>query len=230
MTALLPLSSVGADEDFAAQRERMVLEQLESRGIRDAKVLAAMRKVPRHILVDPALRSLAYVSDSPLPIGSDQTISQPYIVALMTELAALRGGEKVLEIGSGSGYQAAVLAEIAADVYTIEIIPELAQNAEKQLRALGYANVHVLCADGYKGWPQQAPFDAILLTAAPPEIPKPLLDQLKIGGRLVAPVGEWEQELVVVTRTPQGFQSSSVLPVRFVPMTGEAQKEGAGAR
>lgn len=213
-----------AQSSFDIQRESMVREQIEDRGIRDPKVLAAMRKVPRHLFVSPDLRDLAYVSDSPLPIGEDQTISQPYVVAFMTEALGLSGGEVVLEIGTGSGYQAAVLAEIAREVYTIEIVPSLAKRSEKILRELGYSNIHVRCGDGYWGWPQAAPFDAIIITAATPKVPPPLIDQLKVGGRLVAPVGEWFQELMVTTKTQQGIQTQSVLPVRFVPMTGEAQK------
>ncbi len=207
-------------------RQRLVSEQIESRGVTDPRVLAAMRTVPRHEFVPREQRPLAY-EDHPLPIGHGQTISQPYIVAAMTELAQVRPGSKVLEIGTGSGYQAAVLAEIGADVYTIEIIPELAESADATLKRLGY-HVHVRAGDGYQGWPEHAPFDAILVTAAPPRVPEPLKQQLTVGGRLVIPVGDFYQELLVLTRLPEGFQHRSVFPVRFVPMTGEVQKDPAG--
>jgi protein-L-isoaspartate(D-aspartate) O-methyltransferase len=211
----------------ATEREAMVREQIEARGVRAAAVLRAMRKVPRHEFVPPASRRAAY-DDYPLPIGHGQTISQPYIVALMTELAGLTPKSRVLEIGTGSGYQAAVLAEMAAEVYTIEIIPELAQRAEHDLARLGYKNIHGRAGDGYLGWPEAAPFDAIVVTAAPGKIPPPLLAQLKVGGRLVIPVGEWQQELMVVTRTAQGYAEETVIPVRFVPMTGRARQPPAG--
>lgn len=209
----------------AAARAHMVAMQIEARGVRDPRVLGAMRKVERHLFVPPAMRPHAY-ADQPLPIGHEQTISQPYIVALMTELARVGEGVRVLEIGTGSGYQAAVLAAVAKEVYTIEIVEPLAAEARERLARLGYGNVTVRAGDGYRGWPEKAPFDAILITAAPPEIPKPLLDQLAVGGRLVAPVGEERgaQELVVVERTAKGLVRRSVLPVRFVPMTGEAQR------
>ena len=202
-------------------------EFLEKQGITDARVLRAMRKVPREAFVPADLRARAY-EDNPLPIGEGQTISQPYIVAFMSELAALDGHERVLEIGTGSGYQAAILGELAREVYTIEIVEPLARRAEATLRRLGYQNVHVRAGDGYRGWPDKAPFDVILLTAAPPAVPKPLLDQLALEGRLIAPVDvpSGEQELVLITRTAKGLERRSVLPVRFVPMTGEAQKDG----
>jgi protein-L-isoaspartate(D-aspartate) O-methyltransferase len=187
-------------------------------GIRDERVLEAMRRVPRHEFVPEAERQSAY-EDRPLPIGRGQTISQPYIVAAMTELAAPEPGARVLEIGTGSGYQAAVLAEVAGEVYSIEIIPELARTAAARLARLGYGRVHVRTGDGYLGWPEAAPFDAIIVTAAPPEVPKPLEEQLKVGGRLVIPVGDLYQELRVITRTPTGLREQSVFPVRFVPMT-----------
>ena len=208
-----------------SQRQDMVGFQIESRGVRDPRVLAAMRRVERHHFVPEPWRDAAY-SDRPLPIGHSQTISQPYIVAFMTELLELDGSETVLEIGTGSGYQAAVLAELAERVLTIEIVPELAAEAEERLRRLGYANVIVRSGDGYAGWPEEAPFERILLTAAPPEIPAPLLDQLEVGGRLVAPVGEDRQDLVVVDRGADGLVRRRVLPVRFVPMTGRAQQDG----
>ena len=203
--------------------ERMVSDQIEARGVSDPLTLAAMRKVRRHEFVPPWLFALAY-EDRPLPIGHEQTISQPYIVAFMTEALGLRGGEKVLEVGTGSGYQAAVLAEIAAQVYTIEIVAPLAERARADLARLGYANVHVRAGDGYLGWPEAAPFDAIIVTAAAPRIPEPLKAQLKDGGRLVIPVGEEYQSLVVLTRTGSRFAEQTVLPVRFVPMTGQVRE------
>ncbi|HEY6000438.1 MAG TPA: protein-L-isoaspartate(D-aspartate) O-methyltransferase [bacterium] len=207
-------------ERFAALREEMVARQIAARDVRDPRVLAAMRAVPRHRFVPPELAAEAY-EDHPLPIGEGQTISQPYIVALMTELLALRGGERVLEVGTGSGYQAAVLAELAGEVYSIEILAPLAQRAAATLAGLGYGRVRVRTGDGYLGWPEAAPFDAIVVTAAPDHVPQPLIDQLKIGGRLVLPVGSYYQELVVCTKTEAGLQRRSVVPVRFVPMTGE---------
>jgi protein-L-isoaspartate(D-aspartate) O-methyltransferase len=170
------------------------------------------------------MRRFAY-EDRPLPIGEDQTISQPYIVALMTELLGLKGGEKVLEIGTGSGYQAAILAEIAKEVYTIEIIESLANTAEERLQKMGYKNITVKWGDGYQGWEEHAPFDGVIVTAAPDHIPQPLVDQLKIGGRMVIPVGDYFQELKLLTKTEEGVKEKSVLPVRFVPMTGEAQEK-----
>jgi len=207
-----------------AGRERMVKEQIEGRGIKDPLTLAALRKVPRHLFVPDAATSEAY-GDFPLPIGHGQTISQPYIVAFMTEALGLRGGEKVLEIGTGSAYQAAVLAEIAGKVYTIEIVPELAEQSRERLVRLGYRNVEVRAGDGYLGWPEAAPFDAIVVTAAAPRIPEPLKQQLVEGGRLVIPVGDEHQELIVVTRRGATFDERRVLPVRFVPMTGAVRKE-----
>jgi protein-L-isoaspartate(D-aspartate) O-methyltransferase len=200
----------------------MVTEQLIARGIRDPRVLAALREVPRHAFVPEALRPFAY-ADQPLPIGHEQTISQPYIVAAMSELAQLRPGDRVLEIGTGSGYQAAVLARLAREVYSIEILAPLAERARATLSQLGVDNVTVRAGDGYQGWPEKAPFAAILVTAAPPVVPAPLKEQLAPGGRLVIPVGSGEQELRVITRGERGFEERSVLPVRFVPMTGKAQ-------
>ena len=206
----------------ASRRASMVRQQLEPRGIHTEPVLAAMGRVPRHLFVPRAQRSLAY-EDRPLGIGHGQTISQPYIVAFMTEALQLDGDEKVLEIGTGSGYQAAVLGELAAEVFTIEIVAPLAARAEKTLAELGYQNVHVRAGDGYRGWPEHAPFDAIIVTAAPDHVPQPLINQLKVGGRLILPVGDWLQELVVIDKTSSGTTRRSVLPVRFVPMTGEAR-------
>ena len=199
----------------------MVDEQIEAREIVDPRVLAAMRQVPRHEFVPAAERDHAY-DDRPLPIGEGQTISQPYIVALMTQLAAVGPGSKVLEVGTGSGYQAAVLAACGAEVYSIEIVDALAKRAQQDLARLGIENVHVRSGDGYRGWPEAAPFDAIVVTAAAPQVPPALLSQLRTGGRLVIPVGEtWhEQTLQVHTRTETGFDVQDVVPVRFVPMTG----------
>jgi protein-L-isoaspartate(D-aspartate) O-methyltransferase len=206
------------------KREWMVKAQIESRGVKDSMVLKAMRKVPRHLFVPKSYQEEAY-ADEPLPIGEGQTISQPYIVALMTELLGLKGEEKVLEIGTGSGYQAAILAEIAKEVYSIEIICPLAERAESTLKELAYKNITVKCGDGYQGWKEHSPFDGIVVTAAPDHIPQPLVDQLKIGGRLVIPVGELFQELILVTKTEKGVKKENVIPVRFVPMTGEAEKK-----
>lgn len=213
----------GADPEAGA-RERMVRETIAARGVRDSLVLAAMRTVPRHLFVPPAERGLAY-GDHPLPIGEEQTISQPYIVAFMTELLDLRPGEKVLEIGTGSGYQAAVLAEITDHVYTIEIVEPLAKSAAARLEELGYDQVRVRAGDGYRGWPEASPFDAIVVTAAPDHVPQPLVDQLAPGGRLVIPVGDQFQELKLIARDASGaITEESKLPVRFVPMTGEAEE------
>lgn len=209
---------------FEKLRELMVKEQIESRGVKNPLVLKAMLKVPRHLFVPISNRHNAYI-DSPLPIGYGQTISQPYIVAYMTEIIDPQSSHKVLEIGTGSGYQAAILAEIVKEVYTIEIIPQLAESAEKILKELGYKNIFVKCGDGYRGWPENAPFDGIIVTAAPDHIPQPLVDQLKIGGKMIIPVGDWFQELVLITKTEQGIEKKNVLPVAFVPMTGEAQKK-----
>jgi protein-L-isoaspartate(D-aspartate) O-methyltransferase len=215
----------GGTDAYAAARAEMVRAQIGARGIKNAAVLAAMERVPRHLFVPEDLRASAY-DDRPLPIGHDQTISQPYIVGLMTELLELDGNDKVLEVGTGSGYQAAVAAEIAGQVYTIEIVAPLAAEARARLAELGYENVHVRTGDGYRGWAEQAPFDAVILTAAPSEIPQPLIDQLAVGGVLVAPVGDGQyQELMVIERTAKGLERKSVAPVRFVPMTGEAQEK-----
>lgn len=212
-----------AEPDYAAQRERMVKTTVEARGVKDPLVLKAMRTVERHRFVNAEHRHLAY-ADRPLPLSHGQTISQPYIVAVMTELAEVRPGEKVLEIGTGSGYQAAVLAALGAEVYTIEIVEPLAKRAQKILES--YEKVHVRAGDGYRGWPDQAPFDAVLLTAAPEKVPQPLLDQLAVGGRLVVPEGEafGEQMLRVYERTEEGIKVHDEFPVMFVPMTGEAEK------
>jgi protein-L-isoaspartate(D-aspartate) O-methyltransferase len=211
------------EDDMERSRVRMVRDQIERRSVTDAAVLEAMRRVPRHRFVPPESATQAY-DDHPLPIGSGQTISQPFIVALMTELARPAPDKTVLEIGTGSGYQAAVLAECFDRVFTIEIIPSLGRRATGLLEELGYDNVAVRVGDGYDGWPDEAPFDAIVVTAAPDTIPRPLLEQLAPGGRLVIPVGIGSQDLVVVTRTEDGFERKIVTPVRFVPMTGKAQR------
>ncbi|MCK5012646.1 MAG: protein-L-isoaspartate(D-aspartate) O-methyltransferase [Candidatus Omnitrophica bacterium] len=212
-------------EDFyVRQREQMVYEQIKMRGVSDEKVLGAMRYVARHLFVPPARRSAAY-EDHPLAIGYGQTISQPYIVAYMSEAALLGPGDKVLEIGTGSGYQAAILAQIVEEVYTIEIVRPLAEEAKKRLKDMGYTNIFFRHGDGYKGWPQEAPFDAIVVTAAPDTVPQVLVDQLKTGGRMVIPVGSFYQELYRVTKTKEGIKKETLLPVRFVPMVhGEKAK------
>lgn len=209
------------EEDDDARRERMVREQIVARGVTDARVLAAMRRVPRHRFVPAALAGNAY-ADTPLAIGHGQTISQPYIVARMCELAALTPTSRVLEIGTGCGYQAAVLAQLTNQVYTIEIVEALAQRAEATLRELGLFHVHVRCGDGSCGWPEAAPFDAIVVAAAPEEVPQPLLDQLGADGRLVVPVGGAQQDLRLYQRTARGVTMEPVLAVTFVPMTGSA--------
>jgi protein-L-isoaspartate(D-aspartate) O-methyltransferase len=224
LTALACGTARDPDDDaFALARETMVAQQIAARGVREPATLAALRKVKRHLFVPEALRTQAY-DDYPLPIGHGQTISQPYIVAFMTEAAGLKGGETVLEVGTGSGYQAAVLGEIAARVYTIEIVAPLAEASAVLLKRLGYANVSVRAGDGYLGWPEASPFDAILVTAAAPRIPEPLKRQLRDGGRLVLPVGDDWQELVVVTRRGERFEEKRVLAVRFVPMTGKVRQ------
>jgi protein-L-isoaspartate(D-aspartate) O-methyltransferase len=212
------------DAAYLRARERMVAEQIEGRDVKDPLTLAAMRKVPRHLFVAAGSEAEAY-DDHPLPIGHGQTISQPYVVGFMTQAMGLHGGETVLEIGTGSGYQAAVLSEIAARVYTIEIVAPLAAEAEARLKRLGYAHVSVRAGDGYAGWPEKAPFDAIVVTAAAPRIPEPLKEQLKEGGRLVVPVGDESQEIVVLTKRGASFEERRILPVRFVPMTGTVRKK-----
>jgi len=209
--------------DYSRLRERMVKRQIAGRGVRSEKVLDAMRKVPRERFLPQGQGVWAY-DDAPLPIGDGQTISQPYVVAYMTEALALEGGEKVLEIGTGSGYAAAILAEIAADVYTIERIEGLAAMASAVLDDLGYDNVHVRQGDGTLGWPEEAPFDGIVVTAGGPDAPETLKQQLKIGGHLVIPVGRstWYQELVRISRVSETeFETEGLIPVRFVPLIGE---------
>jgi len=218
--------------DPAAARERLVQEveddvRMTSRYLGtdrlDPEVIRALRTVPRERFVPEGVRDLAY-ANRPLPIGQGQTISQPYIVAIMSHLIGIRPGDRVYELGTGSGYQAAVLAEMGAEVYSVEIVPELAERAAALLASLGYGKVRVRAGDGYLGWPEAAPFDAVIVTAAGPEVPRPLLDQLKVGGRLVMPLGgePYDQDLVVVTKQADGsVHTRDVLPVRFVPITGE---------
>ena len=218
------VSDLDPKGDFKTMREKMVETQIKARGVKDPRVLSAVLKVERHLFVPKDLQTSAYM-DQPLPIGEGQTISQPYIVALMTELLELKGGEKVLEIGTGSGYQAAILAELAKEVYTIEIIEPLATSAKKLLLQLGYQNIMVKAGDGYLGWPEVAPFDAIIVTAAPDHIPKPLLEQLKEGGRMIVPVGTYSQVLKKIVKRSGRIETTDVIPVVFVPMTGEGVKE-----
>lgn len=211
---------------YARQREQMVNEQLAGRDIFDRRVLAVMGKVPRHLFVPPSYRDQAY-EDYPLPIGEDQTISQPYIVALMTQCLGLKSGEKVLEVGTGSGYQAAVLAELETRVFTVEINAQLAERAAQTLRGLNYQDVQVRSGDGFFGWPEEAPFDCIIVTCASPRIPPPLVEQLKEGGRLIIPLGEVRPFQVLTLATKRGgkLRTREISGVRFVPMTGEAQKK-----
>jgi protein-L-isoaspartate(D-aspartate) O-methyltransferase len=213
------MAQAGVADDPARLRARMVAEQIESRGIRNPDVLRVMRATPRHLFLPGDVRFMAY-DDHPVPIGHAATISQPYIVALMTELLAPTPKQRILEIGTGSGYQAAILGQLAAEVYTIEIVPELARSAAKTLRDLGYNNVRVRQGDGYQGWPDLAPFDGILMTAAPPEVPPALIAQLAKNGRLVAPIGPLLlQELIVIEKQGDGaLKRRTVCPVTFVPM------------
>lgn len=213
------------EDSYEAARHAMVESQLAARDIRDPKVLNSMRRVPRHLFVPEDWRRYSY-ADSPLPIGRNQTISQPYIVALMTQLAQPEPDDRVLEVGTGSGYQAAVLSRLVEHVFTIEIIPELAERAEKTLTGLGYENITVQSGDGYEGWPERAPFDIIMVTAAAPHLPKPLRDQLAEGGRLVIPVGDpgMNQVLVRYRKKNGKLERENVLPVVFVPMTGRIEK------
>jgi len=224
-SAATPTTIPEENEEYTVERQRMVAEQIAKRGVNDPRVLEAIGAVPRHRFVEPADAHLAY-RDHPIPIGHGQTISQPYIVASMSELAQIAPGDRVLEIGTGSGYQAAVLAEMGAEVYSIEIVEPLGERARGVLEELGY-DVHVRIGDGYAGWPEEAPFDAVLLTAAPPAIPEPLIEQLAPGGRLVAPEGDTlEQKLVVIDKAADGSTERRIVyGVRFVPMTGRAQQQ-----
>ncbi|MFO7616829.1 MAG: protein-L-isoaspartate(D-aspartate) O-methyltransferase [Bacteroidales bacterium] len=222
----ITMESVAQMDPYRAVREKMVQEQIVGRGVRDPAVLEAMRKVPRHLFVEEAVRRYAY-ADGPLGIGYDQTISQPYIVALMTELIKPGPGDTVLEIGTGSGYQAAVLAEIVKQVYTIEIVPELGRKAANLIAVMGYRNAEVKVGDGYNGWPEHAPFDAIIVTAAPERVPQPLFEQLREGGRMVIPVGRQfgDQELLLIEKRDGKMASKKIIPVRFVPFTRDGGKE-----
>ena len=237
LAIMMTMNSGGRQDDGAlrppqddirrAERNRMVDEQIVAGGIRDPKVIAAMRIVPRHRFV-PDRYSIDAYADGALPIGYGQTISQPAVVATMTEALELKGGEKVLEVGTGSGYQAAVLAEIAQKVYTIEIVEPLAKQAATVLKKLGYENVVTRTGDGYNGWREEAPFDAIIVTAAPDHVPGPLLDQLAIGGRMILPVGKLLQSLVLYRRTPAGYDHTTLDPVRFVPLIHDGPSGPAG--
>lgn len=214
------------DQDMLEQKKQAMIERdLKARGIYDASVLAAMDRVKRHLFVDKSRQSLAY-SDYPLPIGEGQTISQPYIVALMTQSLKLQNSDRVLEIGTGSGYQAAVLAEIVSSVYTIEIKEKLAQKAEALLDGLGYTNIRVKAGDGFDGWPEHAPYDAIILTCSVNEIPRPIIDQLKPGGKIILPLGSrfQIQKLIIGIKSGQQIKRETIIPVRFVPMTGKAER------
>jgi protein-L-isoaspartate(D-aspartate) O-methyltransferase len=227
--AVLTASGCGqkapAPSDFAPQRQQMVQQQLITRGINDQRVLAAMAKVPREEFVTAESRTASY-EDRPLAIGYGQTISQPYMVAFMTEQLRLKPSDRVLEVGTGSGYQAAILAELVSEIYSIEIVEPLAKNAEATLQRLGYKNVHLKIGDGYKGWPETAPFDAIIVTCAPDKVPQPLVDQLKDGGRMIIPVGDrFAQELYLLEKKNGQLKQSVTLPVRFVPMESEAEKK-----
>lgn len=210
----------GQNEDtlwWTKESKNMVNDQIISRGIKDENVIKVMKNIPRHLFIPKNLIKEAY-DDGPLPIGEGQTISQPYIVAIMTELLKLKGSEKVLEIGTGSGYQAAVLSKLVDTCYTIELLKNLADSASARLKRLGYNNVIAKCDDGYKGWAEHAPFDCIIITAAPEEIPEKLVEQLKINGRMVVPVGKYNQNLLLITKTKKGIIKENIIPVRFVPM------------
>ena len=206
-------------DDYANLREKMVNEQIRKRGVKDKTVLEVMRKVPRHLFVDPDSMDAAY-EDNAMPIECDQTISQPYIVGLMTEQLELNTASKVLEIGTGCGYQTAVLAEMVEEVYTVEILPELAESASKRFEEFGYQNIHKRCGNGYYGWEKYAPYDRIIVTAAPKKLPNRLIKQLAEGGLMILPIGDYHQDLVRIHRTEHGIECKNVSGVRFVPMTG----------
>jgi protein-L-isoaspartate(D-aspartate) O-methyltransferase len=221
--ALLAAAAPAAGADsFSRQRDAMVEEQIRARGVAQTEVLQAMEQVPRHLFAPRAVQDQAYL-DQPLALGQGRSIYQPYIVALMTELLELDRDDKVLEVGTGSGYHAAVLARIARQVYSIEIDPGVAQTAMRRLGELGYRNVQVRVGDGYQGWSDWAPYDAILLSAAPPTIPQPLIDQLRVGGKMVVPLGGFIQDLLVITKTADGLERRRVIPVRLSPMTGRVR-------
>ena len=211
-------NELGVDH-YADLREKMVDEQIRKRGVKDKRVLEVMRKVPRHLFVDPDSMSDAY-EDNAMPIQCDQTISQPYIVGLMTELLELKAASKVLEIGTGCGYQTAVLAEMVEEVYTVEILPELAESASRRFEEFGYRNIHRRYGNGYYGWEKYAPYDRIIVTAAPKKLPNRLIKQLAEGGLMILPIGDYHQDLVRIHRTEHGIESKNVSGVRFVPMTG----------
>ena len=220
LSLIMACAAAGNGQDFQAMRERMVDTQIRARDVQDAAVLQAMRRVPRHLFVPDDMRPYAY-DDRPLPIGRGQTISQPYIVGYMTQALQLQPSHTVLEIGTGSGYQAAILAELVKQVYSIEIVPDLAESARRALTQAGYRNVEVRSGNGYLGWPERAPFDRIIVTAAPPEIPQALVDQLAVGGIMVVPVGTAYQEMVIITKTPSGVTQTRTIEVRFVPMVSK---------
>lgn len=222
--AVVPMTAIGQSDPFVALRSQMVEDQIRARGVKEPGIIRAMGEVPRHRFVPQSAQEWAY-ADSPVRIGSGQTISQPYIVALMTSLLDLDGDDKILEIGTGSGYQAGVLSRLVAEVYTIEIRKALADEAELILADLGYTNVHVIVGDGYRGLPEEQPFDGIIVTAAAERIPQPLIDQLKEGGKLVIPLGGYLQDLIVLTKTPDGVERQTVSPVRFVRMIGEVEEQ-----
>ena len=209
-------------EDLWAAQRRAMVERLRQRGISQAEVLASMEKVPRHLFVPESLQSQAY-ADAVLSLGSGRTLYEPHVVALMTSLLDLQKEDKVLEVGTGSGYHAAVLARMARQVYSVEIVPPVASQARQRLHALGYHNIEIRVGDGYQGWSEKGPFDAILLSVAPPHIPKPLIDQLRVGGRMVVPVGGLLQDLLVITKTADGLEKRTVIPVRLTPMTGKVR-------
>lgn len=214
----------GAEDLWAAQRRSMV-ERLRQRGITQPEVLAAMEKVPRHLFVPDSVRARAY-ADEVLPLGPGRTVYEPHVVALMTALLDLQKGDKVLEVGTGSGYHTAVLARLAREVYSVEIVPPVASQARQRLQALGYHNIEIRVGDGYQGWSEKGPFDAILLAIAPPHIPQPLINQLRVGGRMVVPVGGLLQDLLVITKTADGLEKRTVIPVKLEPMAGKGVRDG----
>jgi protein-L-isoaspartate(D-aspartate) O-methyltransferase len=214
-----------AGDNLDGLRHTMVQQQVKQRGITKPEVLAAMEQVPRHLFVPDSLRADAY-SDRPLVLGPGRSVYQPYVVALMTSLLELKKGDRVLEIGTGSGYHAAVLSRIAREVYSVEIVETVASQASKRLSVLGYHNVEIRVGDGYRGWPEHAPFDAILLSAGTPKIPKLLIDQLRMGGKMVVPLGGFFQDLLVITKAADGIEKRTIIPVRLSPMTGKVQDGG----